>query len=68
MKVRVVISIVVLRLLRQEYYEGKVVSCSGKGIVASFLGGLLEGTFNIKHLHKDTIYDEQNNTWILATG
>ena len=68
MKVKILLTLVVLRLLPDEYYEGKVLSCNAKGIVASFVGGLLEGTFNIKNLHKDTIYVEQTNTWILATG
>jgi hypothetical protein len=44
------------------------VRCNGNGIVASFLGGLLEGTFGIRNLHKDTIYNKDTNTWILATG
>ena len=68
MKVKIVLTIVVLRLLPDEYYQGKVVRCNGNGIVASFLGGLLEGTFGIRNLHKDTIYNKDTNTWILATG
>lgn len=58
----------VLRLLPDEYYEGQAVRCDGRGVVCSFVGGLLEGTINIKNMHKDTIYNEQSNTWILAAG
>lgn len=28
----------------------------------------MEGTINLKRLHKDTIYNEEKNQWILATG
>jgi hypothetical protein len=32
------------------------------------VGGLLEGIITIKNMHKDTIYSEDKNQWILATG
>lgn len=56
MKVKVLVGIVVLRLMPEEYYEGTVIESSPKGIKVSLIGGLLEGTIGITGMHKDTIY------------
>lgn len=58
MKVKVLVGIVVLRLMPDEYYEGIAIESGPKGIKVSFIGGLLEGTIGITDMHKDTIYSE----------
>lgn len=68
MKVKILVGVLVLRLIPGEYFEGVVDRCDAKGVVVKFIGGLVEGTIGIKNLHKDTIYNEDRNQWILTTG
>ena len=58
MKVKLVINIIVLTLLENEYFEGLVAGSDEDGIVVAFVNGLLEGRITIKDLHSDTHYYE----------
>jgi DNA-directed RNA polymerase subunit E'/Rpb7 len=68
MKVLVEIGVLAIRLLIDEYYEGKVVRCSAEGVVVAFVGGLMEGNIGVCNMHSGTVYNEEQNQWIYTGG
>jgi DNA-directed RNA polymerase subunit E'/Rpb7 len=63
MLVRLVLELLVVKLMPEEYFEGEVVEFDEKnGVVVSFLG-ILEGRIPPKNMHEGSLYNGTN--WIM---